>query len=250
MMMTRNKLKLNDDKTEFMLIGTSYWLSKVDFDNIIIGNTSIKAVDDARNLGIVFDKEMKLDTHINKVCRIGFQNVKNLAAIRKILDIKSAKTAAHAFVTSNLDYGNSLLYGVPKTLINKLQLVHNAAAKIVVKKRKFDHISNDMKDMHWLPIEARIKYKLLLLTWKCLNGLAPEYLSELLNYTDDIHEKRLNHQETLYPPKTKLVTCGDRAFQRSAPELWNQLPVELRKINKIDTFKNKLKTHLFKEYYD
>ncbi len=248
--MTRNKLKLNDDKTEFMIIGTSYWLSKVEFDNIIIGNTEIKAVNEARNLGIVFDKEMKLDAHINKVCKIGFQNVKNLAAIRKILDMKSAKTAAHAFVTSNLDYGNSLLYGVPKAQINKLQLVHNAAAKIVVKKRKFDHISEDMKDMHWLPIEARIKYKLLLLTWKCLNRLAPDYLSELLNYTEDIHERRLNYQGILYPPKTKLITCGDRAFQRSAPELWNKLPSEIRKISKIDTFKKKLKTHLFKEYYD
>ncbi len=248
--MTKNKLKLNDDKTEFMLIGTSYWLSKVTFDSIMIGDTNIKATNDARNLGIIFDKEMKLDTQINKVCRIGFQNVKNLAAIRKILDLKSAKTAAHAFVTSNLDYGNSLLYGVPKTLISKLQLVHNAAAKVVVKKRKFDHISEDMKNMHWLPIEARIKYKLLLLTWKCLNGLAPKYLSELLEYTGDIHEKRLHYQETLYPPKTNLVTCGDRAFQRGAPELWNTLPLSLRKIDKLDTFKKNLKTHLFKQYYD
>ncbi len=248
--MTKNKLKLNDDKTEFMIIGSSYWLSKMEFDSIIIGNSNIKAVDSARNLGIIFDKEMKMDAHINKVCRTGFQNVKNLAAIRKILDLKSAKTAAHAFVTSNLDYGNSLLYGMPKFQIDKLQLVHNAAAKIVVRKRKFDHISEDMKDMHWLPIEARIKYKLLLITWKCLNGLAPNYLSELLQYTGDIHLKRLNYQGTLYPPKTKQVTCGDRAFQRGAPELWNKLPIELRKINKIDTFKNKLKTYLFKQYYN
>ena len=192
---------------------------------------------------------MGLESHINRTCRIGFQNVKNLAAIRKILDEKSAKTAAHAFVTSNLDYGNSLLYGLPNTQIKKLQLVQNAAAKVVTKKRKFEHFLKDMKELHWLPIEARIKYKMILITWKCLNGLAPSYLSDLLHYKQEVYLDRNHYQNTLYPPKTNQVTCGDRAFQKAAPDLWNALPAKIRSIDKIDTFKKKLKTHLFIEYY-
>ena len=107
-----------------------------------------------------------------------------------------------------------------------------------------------MKEMHWLPVEARIKFKLILLTWKCLNGLAPIYLSELLQYKEEIYGKRATYIKTLYPPKTNQVTCGDRSFQKGAPDLWNKLPPELRMINKLDTFKSNLKTHLFKQYYE
>ena len=245
--MTVNKLKLNDDKTEFMIIGSAYWLSKVNFDHIMIGNTKIVAVDKARNLGIIFDKAMGLECHINYACKTSFFNLKNLASIRNILDAESAKVAAHAFVTSHLDYGNSLLSGLPDKYIRKLQLVQNAAARVVVKKKKFDHISLDMKNMHWLPINARIKFKIILLTWKALNDMAPRYLANLLTVQEDHYERR--YKNLLHIPKTNLVTCGDRAFQKVAPELWNALPCALREINKLNTFKSKLKTYLFQQYY-
>lgn len=247
--MTANKLKLNDDKTEFLIIGSSHWLSKVEFDTIIIDQTDIKASNEARNLGIIFDKEINCESHIRKLCGRGFQNVKNMAAIRRILDEKSAQVAAHAFITSHLDYGNSLFYGLPKEQINKMQLVQNAAAKVVMRKRKFDHISDDMKNMHWLPIEARIKYKIALLTWKCLHGMAPKYLSDLINYKEEVHDKRPPYKQILYVPKTKQATCGDRAFQKAGPELWNNLPVDIRSIENIESFKKKLKTFLFKQSY-
>ena len=246
--MTANKLKLNDDKTEFMIIGSAYWLSKVNFDHIMIGNTKVVAVDKARNLGIIFDRLMGLECHINYACKTSFFNLKNLASIRNTLDIESAKIAAHAFVTSHLDYGNSLFSGLPDKYLKKLQLVQNAAARVVVKKRKFDHISEDLKDMHWLPIDARIKFKVLLLTWKALNGMAPKYLKDLLKVIGEGHYGR-RFKNLLYVPKTNLVTCGDRAFQKVAPELWNALPSTMREINKLETFKSKLKTYLFHQYY-
>ncbi len=246
--MNKNKLKLNDEKTEFVLIGTKYWMNKLKFNEIMVGETKITATEKARNLGVVFDKEMGMKSHISNMCKTGFHNLRNLSAIRGILDKDTAKTAAHAFVTSGLDYCNSLLYGLPEAQIRRLQLVHNAAARVVVKKRKFDHISEDLKDMHWLPIKSRIKFKILLLTWKALNGQAPTYLKELLKYKVNTHDGRVKN--TLFVPKTKLVTCGDRAFSTVAPILWNSLPNSLRNIDKVNTFKKKLKTLLFKEAYD
>ncbi len=246
--MNKNKLKLNDDKTEFVLIGTKYWVNKLKFNDIMVGETKISATEKARNLGVVFDKEMGMKSHISNMCKTGFHNLRNLSAIRCIINKQTAKTAAHAFVTSGLDYCNSLLYGLPESQLRRLQLVHNAAARVVVKKKKFDHISEDLKDLHWLPIKSRIKFKLLLLTWKALNGQAPLYLKELLKYKVKTHDGRVKN--TLFVPKTKLVTCGDRAFSSVAPMLWNSLPNNLRNIDKVSTFKNKLKTFLFKEAYD
>ncbi len=246
--MLENRLKLNDDKTEFILIGTKYWLNKVQFDNIDIGNTNIKAVDKARNLGIIFDKEMGMDSQIKNVCKRGYGNLKNLASIRKSLDETTAKIAAHAFVTSHLDYGNSLYYGLYKYQTDKLQLLQNSAARVVKKKRKFDHISEDLEEMHWLPINARIEFKILLLTWKSLHDQGPTYLTEILR-KHNRNTQRLPYKESLLIPKTNLVTCGDRAFEVAAPSLWNSLPMNIRFSDKIATFKSKLKTHLFKKYY-
>ncbi len=241
--MNQNKLKLNDDKTEFVLIGTKYWIDKLKFSEIMVGKVRIKAAEKAKNLGVVFDKSMGMKTQVSNMCRIGFHNLRNLSSIRNILDNDTAKTAAHAFVTSGLDYCNSILYGLPECQIKRLQLVHNAAARVVVKKRKFDHISEDLKNLHWLPVKSRIDFKLLLLTWKALHDQAPVYLKELLKYKEDKHDSRVKN--ALLIPKTRLVTCGDRAFSTAAPTLWNSLPNELRQINKLSLFKRKLKTYLF-----
>ena len=164
------------------------------------------------------------------------------------MNIKTAKIAAHAFVTSKLDYGNSLLYGLPKSEINRLQLVQNAAARVVAKVRKYDRITPVRKKLHWLPVPARIEFKIMLLTWKSLHGQGPDYLSDLLKYKTSSHGLRLT-QNLLVDPMTYKATCGDRAFEKAAPKLWNSLPQDIRCTAKLETFKNKLKTHLFSMYY-
>ncbi len=88
----------------------------------------------------------------------------------------------HAFITSRLDYCNALLGGCSACLINKLQMVQNAAARVLTRTRKYDHISPVMSTMHWLPIKLCIDFKILLITYKVLNGLAPQHLSELLSH--------------------------------------------------------------------
>ncbi len=88
----------------------------------------------------------------------------------------------NAFMTSRLDYCNALLGGCSARLINKLQLVQNAAARVLTRSRKYDHISPVVSTLHWLPIKHCIDFKILLITYKALNGLAPQYLSELLSH--------------------------------------------------------------------
>lgn len=155
----------------------------------------------------------------------------------------------HAFVSSRLDNGNSLLYGLPQSQLKRLQRIQNTAARIILRLKKHDHISHHVKALHWLPVKARIDFKILLLTYKAINGLAPLYLSELLTPYCSNRDSRLNNRGLLQIPQTRLKTCGDRAFSKVAPKLWNDLPAEIRNKKTLTQFKTYLKTFLYQKYY-
>ena len=99
--------------------------------------------------------------------------------VRSSLTLEAAKTLVHAFVSSRLDYCNSLLYGIDDGLLTKLQTVQNAAARVVTGTRKFDHISPVLLQLHWLLVRQRITFKLAMITFKCLHGLVPSYLADV-----------------------------------------------------------------------
>ena len=113
-------------------------------------------------------------SHINNICSSSFYYLYNLRRIRKYLSRQSAISLIHAFITSKLDYCNSLLYGLPPIYNNKLQRVQNAAARLVTNTPRICHITAILKDLHWLPIKYRIQFKIVLLTFKCLYGFAPQ----------------------------------------------------------------------------
>ena len=119
----------------------------------------------------------------------------------------------------------------------------------MARSRKFDHITQLLIELHWLPVEERIISKILLFTVKVVYGLAPRYLSELLEVYVSMRMLRSSTQLLLLEPRFNLKTYSSRAFPVCAPRLWNSLPLEIRKCDSIDTFKSKLKTHLFKSSY-
>ncbi len=105
-----------------------------------------------------------------------------------------------------------------------------------------------LKSLHWLPVECRVDFKILLLTHKALHGKAPQYLSDLLTFKEG-RASRTMYQNQLVVPKTKHKTFGDRAFAAYAPRVWNKLPLQIRSIHCVDEFKTAIKTHLFVQYY-
>ena len=153
--MLANRLMINDLKTDVMLVGTRQQLSKVSVEGIRVGDEVITSVSIVKNLGVYFDQNLKLDKHITKLCSKAFYQLYKLKRIRKFLSNEAIQTAVHAFITSNLDYCNSLLYGMPQHLINKLQRVQNAAARVVLLIPKFDHIRTALFDLYWLPVKQR-----------------------------------------------------------------------------------------------
>src|SRR6056300_671167 len=155
----------------------------------------------------------------------------------------------NATVTSRLDYRNSLLYGVHECLLNQLQRCQNNAARVVTLTRKYNHITPVLFDLHWLPVRYRITFKILLLTYKSLNGLSPAYLSDLLKPYKPCRALRSSDNHLLTAYGWRLENFGKRSFQVAAPCLWNDIPLQIRHSATLELFKTRLKTYLFKMAY-
>ena len=218
--------------------------------NLRIGDFDITPSTSVWNLGVRLNSDGFMSDQINQICRNGCYSLYRISKIRKLLDRSTTETLIHAFVTSQLDYCNSLLYGVSKEQLSRLQSVQNAAARLVTQSRKFDHITPVLIDLHWLPIEARIRFKVLLITYKIINGIAPMYLSDLIELYVPARNLRSMEKLRLVPPKGKYnKSYGHRAFSVHAPFLWNSLPSEIRSAKNVECFKRALKTYLFTEFY-
>ena len=176
-----------------------------------------------------------------------FIHLRNIAKIRNVLSKNDAKKCIHAFVTSRLDYCNALLSGYSDKELNILQLALYMAARILTRTNKCDHITPVLAYLHWLPVTARVDFKVLLLTYKALHGLAPTFLSDLVLPTRTL---RSQDAGLLTVPRICKQTAGGRAFSYRAQFLWNGLPVHVRDADSVSTFKSLLKTHLFSRSYD
>ena len=247
--MRLNKLKLNEDKTELLVITPSRQSNKIAVETIKIGDCHVTKSDSAKNLGVIFDSHMTFQPQINSLVKSCNWQLRKLGYIRKYLTADAAEKAIHAFISSRLDYGNSLLYGLPDYQIKRVQRIQNTAARILTKTSKYEHITPVLKDLHWLPVENRIIFKILTLTYRCLNKLAPQYLADLLHYHQNERNLRSTNQHLLQVPKSYKKTYGDRAFVNAAPRLWNSLPLNIRQSDSLTSFKTNLKTHMFKQSY-
>ena len=245
--MAEHHLKLNAEKTEFLVMGTKAQTKKIQEPLVItIGDESITASEKARNIGAVMDNELNMIAHVNNVSKSCYVHLRNIGRIRPNLTEDAAATLVHSFIASKLDNLNSLLYGIPDKTIKKLQLIQNNAARIVTRSRKYDHITPILKRLHWLPVSSRIQYKICMLTFKCLHGKAPMYLAEMLTPYRPTRALRSQGQNRLLEKPGRLKTVGDRSFRTAAPKLWNGLPPALRMCDDLDAFKRDLKTHLFR----
>ena len=218
--MISDNLMLNDDKTEFLIPGTKQQLAKANIDNIKVGSANVSPVPVVRNLGSWFDSQLTMSSHISKLCSVAFYHLYNIRRIRKYLSQEVTETLVHGFITSRIDYRNSLLHGLPNSQPAKIQRVLNASARLVCNAPRFCHIIPIMCDLHWLPIRVRINFKALLLTFKTLHGLVPQYLRSLISIKTSCYSLRGSNTLPLAMPSVKpKATLGDRAFAVAVPSL-------------------------------
>ena len=250
--MSSSRLKLNSEKTQFIWLGSRQQLSKVGIDHIQLGSYAVTPQSTVCNLGVHLDGQLTMKVHVQRICQTSFYQLRQLRSVRRSLSVNACTALVHAFVISRLDYCNSLLAGIGDGLIDQLQTVLRVAARLVLRKRKFDPISADIRDrLHWLPIRSRIDFKLGLLVYKCLQGTAPGYLTEMLvqkSTVPALSRLRSTARGDLLVPRTKTKTIGPRSFATSGPALWNNLPDDLRDPSlSLTVFKQRLKSYLFKQ---
>lgn len=249
--MTCNKLKLNDDKTEVLLLHNPRSFPCHEMPSYLrVGEFEVSFSDSARDLGYTITDTMSLDAHITNVCRSAYLAIRQIGTIRHFLTEDATRKLVCAFVLSRLDYCNSLLSGCPKYLIDKLQKVQNSAARLIFKTRKRDHISPLLKSLHWLPVQARIDYKLSVLCHNFFSGSAPKYFDQLLSvYTPSRQLRSSTDSRLLCVPRVRTVSFGERSFYFCGPKQWNSLPLHVRNIQSTSSFKKALKTYLFNKYH-
>ena len=238
-----NKLKLNDEKTETILINPKKF--DVNVSSLKIGDEDIVFNDKAKNLGIFLDNELSMKYQISNLSKAVYLEIRRLKHISKFVSESCLKTLAASFILSRLDYCNALYKNLNKCQIEQIQKLQNFAAKVVLSKTIYDHVTPCLIELHWLPVSYRIDYKIAVLTFKCLYGLAPEYLSDLIEEYQPTRQLRSANQKLLTQKVVKYVRLGEKSFSFSAPEVWNKLPFFLRNELSFEVFKKKLKTYYF-----
>ena len=203
----------------------------------------------ARQIGVAWRGCLFLfiyQAHLIIKCQTAYAEIRRISSIRQYLTVDATKTLVSACILSKLDYCNSLLAGYPHKDIKPLQQVQNSAARLIFKARKSQHCTPLLQQLHWLPIEERIKYKISCLCFHVISGTAPTYLSELFSIYVPSRPLRSSADDRTFrvPALYNRQKHGGRAFSFSAVQTWNSLPYSIRHSPSLDSFKTNLKTHL------
>ena len=254
--MTRNKLKLNSDKTEVLTVQTKNNFTTWALEDIQLERDEepVQPSKVVKSLGVLFDEYLTFEDHINNIIRCTNIHLRNLRVIASKLDYELKRQLIHCLIFSKLDYCNGLLFGLPDCLLKKLQKVQNSCVRFLFGNKeigKFGHVSPYLKKAHFLPIRHRIDYKIALTVFKCINNIAPEYLKKCIRIKDQpLKQLRTeNDYFLLSVPSVPHYNRTERGFSFCGPYVWNKLPYNIRTCNEISNFKRLLKHHLFSEAF-
>ena len=220
--MDTNKLKMNEEKTEVLIIGNSRQIDVNRDSEVEICGEKTKIIDFVP----YFDSKMSMEKQVNALCRSLYLELKKISSIRAFISADTTQKLVTSLIFSKLDYCNALLFGLPQNKIRRLQTFQNNAARLILKKRKYEEATPLLNQLHWLPVEKRIIFKAASFTFKCLAGTAPAYLSKhIIPYRPGRANLRSSKDPTkLLVPKTKTKS-GERSFSCLAPQFGTTCPV-------------------------
>jgi hypothetical protein len=246
-------LSLNSNKTEILILGSKQMLAKCPSVSIKINGESISAIHQVvRNLGVYFDANLSMCNHISKVSSTAFTNIRLISRIRSSLSVNICKQLVHSLVFSHIDYCGSLLYGINKNLMARLQRIIHAAVRMCEKLKKEDSVTSHLKRYGWLPAEGRILKRALILIYKVVRGATPEYLKILIDVPKPVlHESRILRSQSQgnLPVQRCNKKLGERAFSYFAQRLWNELPSPIRDSPNMKIFTQRLDVYLIQTFY-
>ena len=246
--MMANRLQLNPTKTEILWCASTRRQHQIPQGAIRVGHADVMPVTVVRDLGVYIDADVSMRTHVINTVRACFAALRQIRGIRRSLPQHALLTLVRALIISKVDYCSSVLAGTPRHLLERLQSVLNAAARLIFSARKSEHITPLLRELHWLRVPERVQFRLCVLVHRCLHGTAPSYLADSLRLTADVDaRRRLRSADTtaLVVPPTRRSTLGDRAFPVAAARAWNNLPPYIRNTASLPTFRRHIKTLFF-----
>ncbi len=236
--MKNHFLKINPSKTEVILFSPPSEKRTFKVQGMFVNDKCIRFSNSVRLLGVQLDSSMTLDDHINNLVSECFYHLRNIGKIRRYLTDQQTQKLVHAFISSKIDFSNSLFYGLKASTLSKIQRVQNYAARVASGFPSSEiPTSSLLQRLHWLDVKQRTFFKILLLVHKFFIGIAPHYFCDLLLV-------RCGYDRLLHN-KFMVTTSGQRTFEFAACRLWNRLPKSIRMLDSTTCFKNNLKTVLF-----
>ena len=233
-------MKINPDKTEILLLCPSSLNKEIIIKGVIFEEQCIRFSTEVKNVGVYLDKNLNMNKHVNQMVSQCFKILKDIGRIKRCLDRSHLEKIVHAVISFRLDYCNSLFMNMSKQNMFKLQKVQNAAARLVLGRRRRESATQALKELHWLNVDARVTFKTLLLVFKVLHGICSK------NF--ELRYKGFNGRPSDYlllETPTFKTMYGKRIFAYNGSSLWNALPVDVRAEESIEKFKKSIKTILF-----
>jgi len=249
--MRSNRLQLNTAKTEVLWCASARRQNQIPVNPITVGTDIVQPVRSVRDLGIHLDSDLSMRTHVTRTVSSCFAVLRQIRSIRRSVSRSVVQSLIVSLVLSRLDYGGATLACLPARLLDRLQSVQNAAARLIFGSRKYDHVTPLLHELHWLRVPERISFRLAVLVYRCQHGLAPPYLADDLQRVADIESRqRLRSASTLaLVVPSRQSTIGDRAFPVAAARVWNGLPQVVTSSPSLAVFRRRLKTELFIRSY-
>ena len=243
-----NELLINPEKTKFLLIGTPQLLKKLPSSmTLSFLGKDINPVFSAKDLGVILDWHLTYNEHIKRLVSSCTAKLCQINRVKDSFDKETLKFIISSLVISKLFYCSSTWSNTSSTNISKLQEVQNFACRIITNTRKFDHITPALRQISWLPVKEQLLLRDSIMTYKCLNSLVPQYLSEKFSKRSSIHSRLTRNQDTLQIPLYRTAT-GQRSFHYRAVNLWNGLDENIKEARSLRHFKKLLKNNLLNNF--
>ena len=250
---TANMLKLNDNKTELMLVTSKRTKHLHSLPtSITIGNAQIPFKKSVKNLGFALDCHLTMNAHVSNIALTCYFELRHLASIHRFLTSTATATLVLSFVLSTNDYCNSLLFGSTHDVTSHLQRMQNYAARVILRLPKSSSITMHLRSLHWLPVNVRSTYKIACLCYHCHSSTAPSYVTDML-HIKPLHTRNTRSSSYTMPlinrPAHSKATLGDHSFSFASSSVRNSIPNDVRCAPSLSSFMSRLKTYLFRSVY-
>ena len=250
--MRSNRLQLNSDKMEFMWCATVRRQHSLPTVGPLIKSSTVTPSSAVRDLGVYIDSGLTMQSHVRQTVSRCFAVLLQLRTVCRQVPPSVFQSLIVALSLSRLDYCNSVLFGLPANLIQRLQSVQNAAARLTFRIRRSEHITPALISLHWLRVPERISFKLVVLTYRSIHGTSPFYLQSCFTRVSDITSRRrlrFSTSHRLDVPPVRLYTVGRWAFPVSGATVWNDVPLHVASAPLLAVFRQRIKTFLFSRSY-